>query len=271
MSDITHANMAGAASRSTSGLVSGAAPALAPDQPPELTLDGAVATIRLRRPGQHNRIAPEDSDTIRGYLSQLESNPALRALVITGSGEKTFSSGYTLGAIREHLDSRFEDMLDHIERFPIPTLCVLNGSVYGGATDLALCCDFRIGVRGIRMLMPASRIGLHYYPGGIRRYVATLGLAASKKLFLTAQAIGDEEMLRIGFLSELVGADDLPAAVQAYLDGIRACDAKVVVDMKGDLWAQAHGLADVEVLRRHYTASLASPELAARLDALNKP
>ena len=172
------------------------------DQAPSLSINGAVATLTLRKPRQHNRIAPEDSDVIRQHLTHLETTPGLRLLIITGSGDKTFSSGYTLGAIKDQLDSRFEDMLDHLERFPLPTLCALNGSVYGGATDLALCCDFRIGVHGSRLLMPASRIGLHYYPGGIRRYVTVLGLAASKKLFLTAQPIGDQEMLRIGFLNE---------------------------------------------------------------------
>jgi enoyl-CoA hydratase/carnithine racemase len=240
------------------------------DQAPGLTLEGAVATITLRRPRQHNRIAPEDSDVIRQYLTQLEATPGLRLLILTGTGAKTFSSGYTLGAIRDQLDSRFEDMLDHIERFALPTLCVLNGSVYGGATDLALCCDFRIGLHGSRMLMPASRIGLHYYPGGIRRYVTVLGLAAAKKLFLTAQTIGDQEMLRIGFLNELVAADELGATVRAYVDGILGCEAKVIATMKADLMAQAGGVADEAVLRRHYAESLKSPELAARLEGLEK-
>jgi enoyl-CoA hydratase/carnithine racemase len=240
------------------------------DQPPGLSIDQAVATITLRRPSQHNRIAPEDSDVIRQYLAQLEAMPQLRLLIITGTGAKTFSSGYTLGAIKEELDSRFEDMLDHIERFPFPTLCVLNGSVYGGATDLALCCDFRIGVRGSRLRMPASAIGLHYYPDGIRRYVTVLGLAAAKKLFLTAQTIGDQEMLRFGFLSELVATDELAATVKAYVDGILGCEAKVLVTMKADLMAQAAGAADQTVLRRHYDESLKSPQLAARLEALEQ-
>lgn len=240
------------------------------DQPPGLTVENAVATITLRRPSQHNRIAPEDSDVIRQYLSRLEALPDLRLLIITGTGAKTFSSGYTLGAIKDELDSRFEDMLDHIERFPVPTLCVLNGSVYGGATDLALCCDFRIGVHGSRFRMPAAAIGLHYYPGGIRRYVTVLGLAAAKKLFLTAQTIGDQEMLRIGFLSELVAPDALAATVQAYVDGILGCEGKVLVNMKADLMAQAAGTADPTVLRRHYDESLKSPELAARLEALEQ-
>lgn len=238
------------------------------DQAPGVAVAGAVATLTLRRPSQHNRIAPEDSEVIRAYLTQLEATPGLRLLVITGTGGKTFSSGYTLGAIKDQLDSRFEDMLDHIERFPLPTLCALNGSVYGGATDLALCCDFRIGVRGSRFLMPASRIGLHYYPGGIRRYVTVLGLAAAKKLFLTAQTISDEEMLRIGFLNELVPAAELDAAVRAYVDGILACESTVVASMKADLMAQAAGVADQAALRRHYEAALKSPQLAARLAAL---
>ena len=238
------------------------------DEAPSLSIDGAVATLTLRKPGQHNRIAPEDSDVIRQHLTQLETTPGLRLLIITGSGDKTFSSGYTLGAIRDQLDSRFEDMLNHIERFPLPTLCALNGSVYGGATDLALCCDFRIGVHGSRMLMPASRIGLHYYPGGIRRYVTVLGLAAAKKLFLTAQPIGDQEMLRIGFLNELVASSELPTVVRAYTEGIMACEANVLGTMKVDLMAEAAGVADADVLRRHYTDSLKSPELAARLEAM---
>jgi len=245
-------------------------PDLIPDQPPGLAVDGAVATLTLRRPSQHNRIAPEDSDIIRDYLRQLETMPDVRLLVLTGSGDKTFSSGYTLGAIRDQLDSRFEDMLDHVERFPLPTLCALNGSVYGGATDLALCCDFRIGVRGSRFLMPASRIGLHYYPGGIRRYVTLLGLATAKKMFLATQAIGDEEMLRVGFLHELVAREELDATVRTYADSILACEHKILATMKADLMAQAANMADEATLRSHYAQSLRSPELAARLEALDK-
>jgi enoyl-CoA hydratase/carnithine racemase len=239
------------------------------DEAPGLSICRNVATITLRRPSQHNRIAPEDCSVISSQLAQVAADPALRALVITGTGNKTFSSGYTLGAIQDQLDSRFEDMLDQIERFSVPTLCALNGSVYGGATDLALCCDFRLGVRGSKMLMPASRIGLHYYPGGIRRYVAVLGLAAAKKLFLTAQTIGDAEMLRLGFLTELVETHELDAAVQTYIEHILACAPGVVATMKADLMATAYGGANQDTLRRHYADSLRSPELGARLAAMN--
>lgn len=238
------------------------------DQEPGLGFHGDVATLTLRRPSQHNRIAPEDCTVISGHLRQVAAREDIRALVVTGTGEKTFSSGYTLGAIKDQLDGRFEDMLDELEQFPLPTICAMNGSVYGGATDLALCCDFRVGVTGNRFLMPASRIGLHYYPGGIRRYVTVLGLAASKKLFLTAQTIHDQEMLRIGFLHELVGRDALDDAVGRYLDGIRACEPAVLKSVKADLMAVAEGRYDEPLLRSHYEASLRSDALAARLAAI---
>jgi hypothetical protein len=144
----------------------------AADGPPSLTVAGATATIRFERPSEHNRIDPDDIPVLRRHLDKIATMPRLRAIVFTGAGQRTFSSGFTVSAILERLDRSFEDLLDAIEQFPLPTICALNGSVYGGATDLALCCDFRIGVRGTGMFMPAARFGLHYYPGGLRRFAA---------------------------------------------------------------------------------------------------
>ena len=90
----------------------------------------------------------------------------------------------------------------------------LNGGVYGGATDLALACDFRIGVDTSEMFMPAARLGLHYYKSGIARYVSRLGADNAKKLFLTAQKIGAPEMLRIGYLTAMVPGDKLDEEVE---------------------------------------------------------
>ena len=138
---------------------------------PSLLINGVYAQITLRRPAQHNRIDPEDIQVIMAHLDNIECNPDVRAIVLTGSGSKTFCSGYTLGAIQSQLDRSFEDMLDRLEAISLPTICALNGSVYGGGTDLAICCDFRIGVTQSRMFMPAAKFGLHYYPGGLRRFV----------------------------------------------------------------------------------------------------
>jgi len=244
--------------------------ATAPDAPPSLKLAGAVATIRFERPAEHNRIDPDDIPVLRRYLDQVATQSLRRVLVFTGSGNRTFSSGFTVNAILERLDRSFEDLLDAIERFPLPTICALNGSVYGGATDLALCCDFRIGVRGTGMFMPAAKFGLHYYPGGLRRFVAVVGLANAKRIFLTAQTLRAEEMLRIGFLTELVTRAKLDAKVAEYVAAIEECEPAVIKSMKRQLNALAAGDNAEGSSREAYEASLGSKELRRRLTALAK-
>ncbi|MGH8799540.1 MAG: enoyl-CoA hydratase/isomerase family protein, partial [Casimicrobiaceae bacterium] len=211
------------------------------DGPPTLDIAGAVATIRLRRPAEHNRIDPDDVAVVRGYLETPSLYPAARAMVFTGTGDTTFSSGYTIDAIVERLDRSFEALLDTIEQLSLPTICALNGSVYGGATDLALCCDFRLGVRGSRMFMPAAKFGLHYYPGGLRRAVEALGAAQAKRVFLTAQTLDAEEMLHIGFLTELVDREALDARVAAYVAALGECEPAVVKSMKRQIRAIVAG------------------------------
>lgn len=237
----------------------------APDGPPSLIIADAVATIRFERPSEHNRIDPDDIPVLRGHLARVARLPDLRTVVITGSGARTFSSGFTVSAILARLDRSFEDLLDEIENLPLPTICALNGSLYGGATDLALCCDVRLGVRGTEMFMPAARFGLHYYPGGLRRFVAAVGLAQAKRIFLTAQTLRAEEMLRIGFLTELVARSALRARVAQYVAAIKDCESSVVASMKRELNALARGRAAGAGSRAAYEASLASPELKRRL------
>jgi enoyl-CoA hydratase/carnithine racemase len=238
------------------------------DGPPSMEIVGAAATIRLCRPNAHNRIDPDDIFVMRAHLDAIARHPEVRVLVFTGTGQATFSSGFTVDAIADRLDRSFEDLLDAIERFSLPTLCALNGSVYGGATDLALCCDFRIGVRGSRMFMPAAKFGLHYYPGGLRRFITVLGIAQAKRLFLTAQTLDAEEMLRVGFLTELVTSRALAAKVAAYAAALQDCEPGVVASMKQQINAIAAGDPGAAQARANYEASLKSTELRRRLAAL---
>lgn len=237
---------------------------------PTLDVSGPAATIRLRRPAEHNRIDPNDVAIIKSYLESPGLYPAARAMVITGTGDATFSSGYTIDAIVERLDRNFEELLDAIEQFPLPTICALNGSVYGGATDLALCCDFRLGVRASRMFMPAARFGLHYYPGGLRRAVEALGAAQAKRVFLTAQTLDADEMLRIGFLTELVDREALDARVASYIAALAECEPGVVKSMKRQIHAIAAGDRPDAESRTAYEASLASEELRRRVAGLGR-
>ncbi len=231
---------------------------------------GGIMLIQLNRPEQHNRLDPADVDGLQVLLDKLATDRSIRALVITGSGDRTFSSGYTLQAIASELDKRFERMLDSLESLPQVTLVAFNGSVYGGATDLALCCDLRLGVPGMRMFMPAARFAMHYYPGGLRRYVNKLGLSAASKLFLTGMTIESEEMLRIGFLSELVAREALSHRTEEYLAAIELTDAAVVGMMKTHLRQVAERTVDYTNLEQVYQSSLASDELKNRLGAMLK-
>ncbi len=185
------------------------------------------ATITLQRPQHHHRLHREDLHALQQHFRTLAQEPRARVLVITASGP-VFCSGFHLGELEEAeagaADPQlFEHTVDALEALPLPTVARLNGSVYGGATDLALACDFRLGVQTMELRMPAARLGLHYYPSGLQRYVSRLGLQAAKRLFLLAQAVPAEELLRIGYLDQRVAADKLDeatdAVVQALLTG----------------------------------------------------
>src|SRR5260221_10952452 len=187
---------------------------------PVLEIDGARATIRLNRPKHLNRLQPGDLDTLLKLFDRIESDRAIRVTVLTGTG-RAFSSGYDLGSIAERAanaqeqtaGSAFEIVVNRLEDLAVPTICRINGGVYGGSTDLALACDFRIGVDTCEMFMPAARLGLHYYNSGIKRYVSRLGVDNAKRLFLTAERIRAAEMLPIGYLTAMVPAEALDEEV----------------------------------------------------------
>ncbi len=238
---------------------------------PLLQRAGGFLRLRLNRPAEHNRLDPADVDALLALFERLATDGTARALVITGTGDKTFSSGYTLQAIIDELDSRFERMLDALETLPFVTIASFNGSVYGGATDLALCCDIRIGTPGMKMFMPAARFGLHYYPGGLRRYVTRLGLPAATKLMLTGATIESDEMLRIGFLSETVAREALPARIDTCLDQIARTEPTVVAQMKRHMHALAQAGIPEQLnaaMAKASRESLESPELHRRLAGL---
>jgi len=231
---------------------------------PSLAVDGAVATIRLHRPRVHNRIEPADLDALEGILDRLEAEPGVRAVVLTATG-RSFSSGFHIGEIRSGADaddSAFARVADRLEGLRQPTICALNGGVYGGSTDLALACDFRVGVTGMAMFMPAARLGLHYYPGGMRRYVSRLGLNAAKRLFLTAERLEAEELLRIGFLTELVAPEALEARTAALAATLAANAPLAVQGMKDALNAIARAQADEEAILRTMRRARSSADLA---------
>src|SRR6185503_4992487 len=143
---------------------------------------------------------------ISGHVARVNELPSVSVLRLQASG-KTFCAGYDIGRIGGARPVAFEDMVNAVEDARPVTLVLLQGGVYGGATDLALACDFRLGSTATEMFMPAARLGLHFYRRGLERYVTRLGLDQAKRLFLTAEKIDAREMQKIGFLTQLVDPD----------------------------------------------------------------
>jgi enoyl-CoA hydratase/carnithine racemase len=241
--------------------------------PPSLAIDGPVATITLHRPETHNRIEPDDVGQIRRYLKKLNDTPEVLVIIFASTGP-SFSSGFDLTrfatstqAALNASDNAFEALCDELENARAVTIAKLHAPVYGGATDLALSCDFRMGAQGIRMFMPAARLGLHYYGHGIRRWVSRLGLGPAKKLFLTSRTIHAEEMLRIGYLDLLAARDKLDAEVDAWVQDILSMAPLCVVSMKATLNQTARYEYDESSAVAAFERSLATRDMAEALAA----
>jgi enoyl-CoA hydratase/carnithine racemase len=242
---------------------------------PILHIEGARATIRLNRPAKLNRIEPADLNTLAEQLPSINADANIRVLVLTGTG-RVFSAGYHLGDLDDRQSGRtsapkegasFEDVADALENCRVPTICALNGSVYGGSTDLALACDFRVGIIGSEMLMPAGKLGVHYYLTGMQRYVTRLGLAAAKRLFLRARPIDVDEMLRIGYLDQAVEKDALDETVEELATILAANAPLSLQHMKRALNGIARNDVDMEAFKAGYRACNESEDLAEGLAA----
>lgn len=233
--------------------------------PPQLEQRGPVAILRLNRPARHNRIEPEDVELLDRYLDTLEQSPDCRVLILTGQGI-SFSSGYDLNRLAEDPAADplvFARMIDRLEDLPKPTIAALNGSVYGGAIDLALACDFRIGVEGMQLRMPAAQLGIGYYASGLRRYVSRLGLAAAKQLFLTAATVDSDTLLRIGYLDARVSAERLLPEALALAEQLAGNAPEAMGHLKRGMNLVASDRADPLELDETFRRSLHSEEARA--------
>src|SRR6201987_3277096 len=242
---------------------------------PVYEVHGSRATIRLNRPRHHTRLQPEDLVALMALFEQVEADPAARVLVLTGTG-RSFSSGYDLGSVAERAvsaneqqsaGSAFEVVANRQEDLGVPTICRLNGGVYGGSTDLALACDFRIGVDTAEMFMPAARLGLHYYKSGIRRYVSRLGVDNAKMLFLTAQKISASEMLRIGYLTAMVPKSALDEEVDRLANALAGNAPKAMAGMKRAINEFARGELDEAAADQRHRDSMRGDEIQEGIKA----
>jgi enoyl-CoA hydratase/carnithine racemase len=226
-------------------------------------VNGGVATITLRRPEVANRLSPADLRALRGHLDAVNDMERVLVLRFTATG-KYFCSGYDIGSLAGKADEGalgFGEVMDAIEAARPVTIAAINGGVYGGATDLCLACDFRIGVPHCDMFMPAARLGLHFYRGGMERYVSRLGLNVAKRLFLAAERLDADAMLQVGFLTEMVPAAALAQRVDALSEQLAGMAPIALLGMKKHLNAIARGGLDAAALSQDMQRADASADL----------
>lgn len=218
-------------------------------QAPLLDIAGAVARITLRRPRLANRLAAEDLDVLRRFLDEIDANAEVRVLVLAGEG-KHFCSGFDLGALGAiDAGARFGELADALEAARPITIARLHGGVYGGAADLALACDFRLGTPAVEMFVPAARVGLHFYAGGLQRFVHRLGLATAKQVLLAGRTLDAAALLDCDYLDQLLpDADTLDAALEALTAQLLAMAPLALLPMKQHLNAMAAGRLDAQRL-----------------------
>ena len=227
---------------------------------PDLQITGAVARITLRRPDQANRLEPDDLAALIDHIAEVNASPEVLVLQLLAEG-KYFCSGYDISRIGGARTVAFDTVVNAIEDARPVTLAVLQGSAYGGATDIALACDFRLGCEGIDMFMPAARLGLHFYQRGLERYVSRLGLDTAKRLFLTADRIVAQEMLAMGFLTQLESREALGDAVDRLTETLSGMAPIPLIGMKKHLNRIGRGTLDEADLQHDIGRSMASADL----------
>jgi len=233
------------------------------------SLDGAVATIRFHRPEEHNRIEPADLEELAAHLDEVNRRREIRVLILASSG-KTFSSGFHLGAIGEDAPARFEQVADALASCRVPSIAALQGSVYGGAADLALACDFRVGVEGMHLTVPPARLGIPFYASGVQRLVSRLSLPTARRILLGCETLDSAALLAAGFLDEIVPAAELEARVGERARRLAANAPLAMEAMKRMLNEAASGRLDREQAARSLAECLVSRDHREGLAAWNE-
>lgn len=236
---------------------------------PLVRIDGPIATIVLNRPAQRNALHDADLHALLEACARLDADTSVRVVVLAANtaGQKrlVFCAGYNLGGFDDegHGPGLFEKVPDAIEAMRPVTICALKGSVYGGATDLALACDLRVGLAGTEFRMPAAALGLHYYPSGLRRYVTRLGPDLAKRAFLTAKALPIEALAAVGaFESVAPDADAFDATLAALATTVAGLAPLAAQSTKRSLNEIAEGRWDLPALRERERVAHASEDFA---------
>lgn len=220
-----------------------------------LRKEGAVGVLTLNRPEVYNCLNLETLFTLRRLIAEIDADREIRAVIVTGAGEKAFCSGADLKERRTMTDLQVQlyirtirDTFSELERLPKPVIAAINGVALGGGTELALACDLRVMSESAQMGLTETSLGIIPGAGGTQRLPRLIGKGKAKELIFTARRVHAEEALAIGLVNRTAPPNQVMASALALAEEMAAnaplalAQAKFAIDygMEADL---ATGLA----------------------------
>jgi len=211
--------------------------------------DGHVFTITLERPEVMNALHPPAHRELDSLWNEFEADPDLWVAIVTGAGDRAFCAGNDLkfqasGGRLEMPASGFGGITARYEIVK-PVIAAVNGVAMGGGFEIALACDLIIAADRALFALPEPRVGLAALAGGIHRLPRQIGTKQAMGMLLTGRRVPAEEGQRLGFVNEVVPADDLLAAARRWADQIAEC---APLSVRASKQAAMHGL-DASSLR----------------------
>jgi enoyl-CoA hydratase len=177
---------------------------------------GKVAVIKFNRPKALNAINPQVVDEVQRALDEVEKDPSIKVVVLTGEGEKAFVAGADISYMvnlsplaARKWSQQGHDLGFRIESFPIPVIACVNGFALGGGTEMAMACDFIYASETAKFGQPEINLGLIPGFGGTQRLSRLVGKGMAKELCMTGAMITAQEAKAIGLVTKVFPADKL--------------------------------------------------------------
>jgi 2-(1,2-epoxy-1,2-dihydrophenyl)acetyl-CoA isomerase len=224
------------------------------------SIEGGIATLTMNRPQARNAFSREMMDALSEALPRLANDPAVRLVVLTGSGAafsaggdvKGFARNVGGGPVSVSFDHKVTDLRARMEvsrwlhEMPKPTLAVIPGPAAGAGLSVALACDLRIAADDAKLTTAFSKIGLSGDFGGSYFLNHLVGAAKAREMYFSGQVISGAEAARIGLVNRAVPAAQLADAARAWAAELAALPTIAIGYMKRNLNAGLRGsLSDV--------------------------
>ena len=247
--------------------------------PVRLEVEAGIATVTLDRPEALNAISTELAASLADTFEPLATRRDLRAVVLTGAGDRAFCAGADLKE-RSGFDDHgwfvqrevFRRGFGAVRRCPLPTVAAVAGFALGGGCELALACDLVVAADDATFGLPEVRLGLVPAGGGTQLLVRRVGRSVAKDLVLTGRQVGATEAQRLGLVDRVVPrasvqevARDLAAEIAANAPtAVRL--AKWAVDLGADLAVEAGLEVEDQAWRRAVLSDDRREGIAAWVD-----